>query len=1238
MAKSLGDDVTSTVISGIRVSYDAFGAATALATSEFTTVYSEGVTPSEVYTVLTASAGALPEIEFTTTNRADLQLDGTSLNSGFLDGADDWFQLGEIAWDDGGTARSTTVLRVWDAEEDALYQYVLAGDALPALTTVAEFEAWEADITGYAAATGDFAAGESIDLSTSLYASTTENDTIHGTDEADEIDGGAGNDRIYGGDGDDVISGGAGADVLHGDDGIDTLSFAEETGSGGVDLTLSDWALITDTYGNRDTVYDFENVIGSTNDDRIYGSAGDNVIYLGDGDDTGWGRIGDDYVYGEGGFDVIKGGGGNDVLDGGGTQAEDELSYDGASGSIVADFQTGIVVETPAFNPSTIDQFSNFLRIRGTDGNDTLRGDEEDNEFVGGRGSDTIDGRGGDGDRVRYDLEEPSIFTTSLRVDLSQGWALYDGSRDYLTNIEIIDGTSRDDSFIGDDNANTFFGHFGADTMDGGAGDDVLHGGEGADIIDGGEGYDLWSVEYDYLSGIERALDLDLSTGGATDTFGSTDTLTNIEGFVATHLDDTMKGDDDYNVFYGLAGDDSIDGGGGKDGISFERDALHGGTSGVVVRMADGTATDGFGDTDTFVNITQVYATEYDDEVYGDENTSRIDGFGGNDTLISGASDYIDIYAGEGNDIVESYATISSYLVGGAGNDIIRGFGAEDWVSYWDEEIEGGTQGVEVNLEEGWAIDSFGDTDTLSGIEGVHGTDKGDSITASDSGSSIYGWDGADVLTGGAAYDILVGGAGADYIDASASDGVEQGDYVNPGRGRDTIIGSSALFAEGRGIFVSLDGVYVTSGVRFDTSLDGTGFITSLSGDEIDTTFTAATRLGGTYLDDEFYGSDYEDENFFGFQGHDHFDGGDGHDRVSYYLDYNWDAEGITADLGAGVVTDGWGYTDTLVSIEGITATNFDDDITGSEEDNWFLDGGGTDIVRGLGGDDTFENGGGKADTFDGGEGSDWFISDPSFFVRIEGDIAQINLAEGWHGGTATAVADRDTLISIENVEYRGTEIDQVVIIGSSADNHLIAGEADDEVSGGAGDDTLEGMGGDDLLVDSFGDNGLSGGDGEDTLVVLTGRNTLDGGAENDVLVGGSGSDDLQGGSGDDVLLGDTSDRFFGNDRLAGGAGNDLLEAGRGADVFVFAANEGHDIIADFDFDPADPLAATAVGADFAVGLDRLDLSAMGYATAAEAQSHITDVDGHATFSDQDTSFTLFGVSAADLTDDCFIL
>lgn len=80
----------------------------------------------------------------------------------------------------------------------------------------------------------------------------------------------------------------------------------------------------------------------------------------------------------------------------------------------------------------------------------------------------------------------------------------------------------------------------------------------------------------------------------------------------------------------------------------------------------------------------------------------------------------------------------------------------------------------------------------------------------------------------------------------------------------------------------------------------------------------------------------------------------------------------------------------------------------------------------------------------------------------------------------------------------------------------------------------------------------------------------------NDRLRGLAGDDSLRGGAGDDWLAGGA-----GVDTLRGGAGDDTLWGGAGADQFAFVPGAGADVIR-----------------DFAVGEDRIDLTAFGGLTS----------------------------------------
>lgn len=137
----------------------------------------------------------------------------------------------------------------------------------------------------------------------------------------------------------------------------------------------------------------------------------------------------------------------------------------------------------------------------------------------------------------------------------------------------------------------------------------------------------------------------------------------------------------------------------------------------------------------------------------------------------------------------------------------------------------------------------------------------------------------------------------------------------------------------------------------------------------------------------------------------------------------------------------------------------------------------------------------------------------------------------------------------------RGIQIDDV-ILGLGGNDIILCGDGDDIARGGTGADRINGQRDDDRLFGDAGDDLLQGAAGEDRLFGQAGNDRHFGGAGNDLIAGGPGAD-----------------------LVAGGTGDDLLYGGAGPDRFDFAANEGRDIIGDFE-DGVDLLRIRAAGID----------------------------------------------------------
>lgn len=318
--------------------------------------------------------------------------------------------------------------------------------------------------------------------------------------------GGAGNDQIFGGDGDDVLAGGEGADYLYGGsggdlilqdiewihdtldgaDGIDTLDYSITDFSSGTPEQMGRVGIVADLSrgqiykyagyadGAFDTVFNIENVIGTSLDDHLGGDAFDNMLSAGGGNDVLAGWAGADYLLGGDGNDQLDGGEGDDILLGGNGH---DVVQGGAGNDLIRQ-------EHQSFG-DTLD---------GGSGVDTL--DYSLTDIVSG----PPDGRGTTG--IRADLSQGRVYT---RTDVN------DGIFDVVSNIENVVGTELNDHLVGNGQANLLIAGAGDDLVQTHGGADTLWGGQGRDVLQGGADSDL------YLFGQNDGQDVVFDTGGADD-------------------------------------------------------------------------------------------------------------------------------------------------------------------------------------------------------------------------------------------------------------------------------------------------------------------------------------------------------------------------------------------------------------------------------------------------------------------------------------------------------------------------------------------------------------------------------------------------------------------------------------------------------------------------------------------------------------------------------------------------
>ena len=343
-------------------------------------------------------------------------------------------------------------------------------------------------------------------------------------------------------------------------------------------------------------------------------------------------------------------------------------------------------------------------------------------------------------------------------------------------------------------------------------------------------------------------------------------------------------------------------------------------------------------------------------------------------------------------------------------------------------------------------------------------------------------------------------------------------------------------------------------------------------------------HITGNIIDNDLVGN-AGDDTLLGGPGNDTLHGGPGRDTLDGHTgsdtaDYSASPAGVDVRLDADTASGGDATGDTLISIENITGSPYQDTLIGGAGDNILEGGPAADRLEGGPGQDTaayttsdgrvevnlgagsasggdaagdtllsIENltgsehndsltgdaggnvleGGAGADILVGGSGLDtasYLGSDTSVTVRLHSLLATGGDAEGDVFGATVAVS----YVQADGTTVTETLPDIENLAGSDYDDILEGDRRDNVLNGHAGNDKLYGGpgGGDDKLSGGSGDDSLFGELGMDTLAGDAGHDFLSGGVDNDILDGGNGNDTLHGGPGADVLIGgaglDTAD------------------------------------------------------------------------------------------------------------------
>jgi Ca2+-binding RTX toxin-like protein len=318
---------------------------------------------------------------------------------------------------------------------------------------------------------------------------------------------------------------------------------------------------------------------------------------------------------------------------------------------------------------------------------------------------------------------------------------------------------------------------------------------------------------------------------------------------------------------------------------------------------------------------------------------------------------------------------------------------------------------------------------------------------------------------------------------------------------------------------------------------------------------SADNTLVGGYGNDTLSGGSGND-NLTGGAGNDKLDGGAGIDTAYYTSAATSVAVNLALTTAQNTIGAG---TDTLLNIENLSGSTYNDSLTGDTNNNSLYGLGGNDILSGEAGNDTLDGGAGD-DVLDGGAGTDT----ASYTTATAGVTVNLTLTTAQN----TIGAGTDTLLNIEKLS--GNTFNDT-LTGDTNNNTLYGLGGNDILSGGLGNDTLDGGAGNDTL---------DGGAGTDTasyasasagvlvnLALTAAQNTHNAGTDTllniENLRGSAYSDTLLGNIGANTLFGGA-----GNDLLAGGLGNDTLTGGIGQDTFAFNSTLGAgniDTLTDFN-------------------------------------------------------------------------
>jgi Ca2+-binding RTX toxin-like protein len=250
---------------------------------------------------------------------------------------------------------------------------------------------------------------------------------------------------------------------------------------------------------------------------------------------------------------------------------------------------------------------------------------------------------------------------------------------------------------------------------------------------------------------------------------------------------DALYGSSRSESIYGYGGNDTLKGFGGADrldgGTGIDTAFYGDSTVGVGVNLATGQGHGGSAEGDTLVSIENVWGSEHNDTLTGNDGANELYGLNGNDVLKGGGG-ADGLAGGDGDDI----------LKGGGGADYLEGGPGIDTADYSMAPVSyGDIDGVYVDLNANRGFNGDAALDHFSGIENVTGSDFWDTLVGDSGHNVLRGLNGHDTLRGNGGNDTLDGGPGVDSFHGDDGNDIYIVDYEvetvweYPGYGVDTV-------------------------------------------------------------------------------------------------------------------------------------------------------------------------------------------------------------------------------------------------------------------------------------------------------------------------------------------------------------------------------------------------------------------------------------------------------------------